>query len=120
MYIQVMTYTNDRASIAQQIKNSSKVEGRHYSVEMVDDVEKVSWILPKTPNFGDAHSVKLFRIPESEWDETFFDDIPSVQVLATMRVDENYDEDAFFTLSPADAALYNLAWTQGGKFCVFL
>jgi len=120
MYIQVMTYTNDRASIGQQIKDSSKVQGKHYTVEMVEDVERVSWILPKTPNFGDVHSIKLFRIPEKEWSETFFDDIPAIQVLSVMPVDENYDEDAFFNLAPAGQAKYDLAWTQGGKFCVFL
>lgn len=117
MYIQVMTYTNDRASISDQVKASSKVEGRHYSV---DGEGKASWILPKTPNFGDVHSVKLFRIPESEWSETFFDDIPAVKVLSVMAVDENYDEDAFFKLSPQNQAKYDLAWKKGGKFCVFL
>lgn len=119
MYIQVMTYTNDRASISQQIKDSSKVEGRHYSV---DGEGKASWILPKTPNFSannDIHSLKLFRVPESEWSETFFDDIPAIDVLATMRVDDSYDVDAFFNLAPAEQAKYDLAWTQG-KFCVFL
>ena len=119
MYIQVMTYTNDRASISQQIKNSSKVEGRHYQVVSGG---KASWLLSKTPNFSannDIHSLKLFRVPESEWSETFFDDIPAIDVLATMQVDENYDEDEFFNLAPADQAKYDLAWSNG-KFCVFL
>jgi hypothetical protein len=63
MYIQVMTYTNDRAAISDQVKASSKVEGRHY---VTDEEGKASWLLPKTPNFSannDIHSVKLFRNP---------------------------------------------------------
>lgn len=112
MYYEVLTYTSDKDSVRSQIK-ATKQEGVHF---LEDQEGNVDWIIPCTPTWKQGiHTVKLFRIDDPD----FFTEIPGLEILGSVPVDENYTQDLIWDSLSVDKES-KLALVAEKKFCVFL